>query len=181
MTLTTFDDARGHRGGRSISAGAPLTLRLTVRVNRGRLDRQIAAGCPCESSAALVLRVRQLIQPGTRQRVARDLRGFVKYVDRVGSRPDFSAVVIERAAVRASREAILGLAERFAGPAPVTARGVVLARALMSDGVGSPLFNRHCERTVAEAVWEVADAAAVGASHTEGETSSPFGPDRGGG
>jgi hypothetical protein len=180
MTVTTFDTVRVRRGARSISAGAPWALRLRVRVIRGRLDRQIAAGRSCESGAALALRVRQLIHPRTRRRVACGLRGVVEYVDRVGLRRDYSAVVIERAAVRAGREAILGLAERFEGSAPVTARGVVLARALLTDGFSSPLFNRYCERTVAEAVWEVADSAGVGASQP-GLMSSPFGPYRGGG
>jgi hypothetical protein len=39
----------------------------------------------------------------------------------------------------------------------VSARGVVLARALLTDG-RSPLFNPFCERTVVEAVFDVQDA-----------------------
>jgi hypothetical protein len=128
-------------------------------MTRGRLDRQIAAGCPCDSTAALALRARQLVDPRSRLRLARSLRGVVEYVDRVGARPVlFSSVMIEREAVSADRETILGLVERLEGTAPVNPRGVVLARTLLTDGIGSPLSNRSCGRTVAEAVWDVADA-----------------------
>jgi hypothetical protein len=67
-----------------------------------------------------------------------------------------SAVVIDRAAVNAGREAILGLAERLEGSAPATASGMVRARRLLTDG-RSPLYNPDCERTVAEAIWDVVD------------------------
>jgi hypothetical protein len=96
-----------------------------------------------------------LSDPRTRQRLARSLRGIVAYADRVEGRPLFSAVVIDRAAVRADREAILGLAE---AEDPVNPRGIVLARRLLTDGIDSPLYNRRCGRTVAAAVWEVSDA-----------------------
>jgi hypothetical protein len=128
-----------------------------VRATRGRLDRQIASGRPCESSAALALRATQLTDTHARRHLARDLRGIVDYVDLHGSGPVLSAVVIDRAAVRESRHAILGLAERFEGEVPVSPRGVALARALMTDGL-SPLFNRACERTATQAIWEVEDA-----------------------
>jgi hypothetical protein len=142
---------------RAISAGASLALRLRVLVTRGRLDRQIAVGRTCAPAATLALRARQLSDPRTRQRTAENLRGVVAYVDRLGSRPDFSAVAIQRAAVRAGREAILGLADRLERGAPVSPRGVVLARTLLADGVSSPIFNPDCGRTVAQAVWDIAD------------------------
>ena len=64
----------------------------------------------------------------------------------------------DRAAVRAGREAILGLAERLEEGAPVHPVGVVLAQRLLTDGLHSPLFNPRCGRSVDQAVWEVADA-----------------------
>jgi hypothetical protein len=143
--------------GGSTSEGATLLLRLRVFVARGRLDRQIVAGCPCESSAALALRARQLVDRRTREQIAADLRGVVDYVQRHGSRTVISAVVIEPAAVRRGRHAILELAQRLEGTAPVSPSGVVLAAALLTDG-RSPLFNPNSERTVAQAVSEVRDA-----------------------
>ena len=159
MTEANFHTFPLHRGGRSLAAGGLFVLRLRLYVARGRLDRQIAAGCPCELSPALALRARQLIDPRTRQRLARSLRGVVQYVDRAVGRPVLvSAVVIDRAAVSADRETILGLAERLEGVDPVNPRGIVLAQKLLTDGIDSPLFNRCCARTIAEAVWEIADA-----------------------
>jgi hypothetical protein len=129
-----------------------------VCLSRTKLDRELVAGRPPESTAALALRARQLIGRRTRQRVARNLRRAVAYADRGEGRPPFSAVVTDRAAVRAGREAILGLAERLEDGGPVNPIGVVLAQRLLTDGLGSPLFNPRCERTVDQAVWDVADA-----------------------
>ncbi|MGA2320984.1 MAG: hypothetical protein ABSG95_09635 [Solirubrobacteraceae bacterium] len=134
-----------------------MALRLRVFVTRGKLDRQIAEGRPCEATAALTLRARQLTHPRTRQQIARSLREIIDYVDRHGSRRVISSVVIAPAAVRTGRRAILGLAERLEGTAPVNPRGVVLVRALLTDGL-SPLFNPYSERTVTEAVFEVQEA-----------------------
>jgi hypothetical protein len=153
----TFDGSPPVGGSESASGRAALLLRLRVFVARGRLDRQIVAGRPCESSAALALRARQLTDPRTRRRIANDLRGIVDYVHRRGSRRVISAVVIEPAAVRTGRQAILELARRLEGTARVSPSGVVLAAALLTDG-RSPLFSPHSERTVAPAVSEVHDA-----------------------
>jgi len=128
---------------------------MRLWLTRGRLDQRIVTGCPWDSRAATALRARQLSDPRTRQRLARSLRGIVAYAGRVEGRPLFSAVVIDRAAVRADREAILGLAE---AEDPVNPRGIVLARRLLTDGIDSPLYNRRCGRTVAAAVWEISDA-----------------------
>ena len=142
-------------------------LRLKVFVTRVKLDRAIADGGPSEASAAatraLALRAEQLTAPRTRRRIASELRAVVEYADRSGSAsPRLSAVMIEPTPVQAGREAILGLAERLQSSAPVSARGVLLARALLTNG-RSPLFNRFCERTVVEAVFEVQDALGAGA------------------
>jgi hypothetical protein len=127
-------------------------------LTRGRLDQRIVTGHPWDSGAATALRARQLSDPRSRQRLARNLRAIVAYADRVEGRPLFSAVVIDREAVRADREAILGLAERLEAEDPVNPRGIVLARRLVTDGIDSPLYNRRCGRTVAAAVWEISDA-----------------------
>jgi hypothetical protein len=158
MSEAAFDPfaAQGRRQSRP--GRAALALRLRVYITRTRLDRRLVAGCQCESTAALALRARQLIDRRTQQRVARNLRRVVAYADRSERRAPFSAVVIDCAAVRAGREALLGLAERLAEGAPVHPRGVVLAQRLLTDGLDSPLCNPRCERSVDQAVWEVADA-----------------------
>jgi hypothetical protein len=145
---------------RSGSGWAPLALRLRVYLTRGVLDRQIAAGRLHDSTAALAVRAGQLTDPQTLRQLARGLHRIVNYVERSASHPIFTAVVIDRGAVMGARHAILGLAERFEGPAPVSPRGVALAQLLLTDGV-SPLFNRHSDRTVVQAIWEVQDALDV--------------------
>jgi hypothetical protein len=140
-----------------------------VQLARRKLDRQIRSGSDLDASPAVALRARQLIDPRTRRCFARHLRGAVGYVDRVGSRPLFTAVVIDRAMVRAGREAILGLAERLEGPEPVCPVGVVLTLALLTDGLTSPIYNRDCGRSVEDAIWEIADALGVDATATKSD------------
>jgi hypothetical protein len=152
-----FEPVPSVGGGESPSAGAPLGLRLKVLVTRRKLDREIVSGCPCGSTAALELRARQLTHVRTRQQIARELRGIVEYVYRSGPRPILTAVVIEPAAVRTGRHAIVGLAQRLEGSAPVRPAGIVIARRFLTDGLG-PLFNPNSERTVTEAVGDVLDA-----------------------
>jgi hypothetical protein len=154
---STVDAVRSVHDGRSVSAGAALGLRLKVFVTRGRLDRQITVGHRCEGVAELELRARQLADSRTQRELARNLRGIVDHVDRCGSRRFISSAIIEPAAVRRGRRAILDLAEQLERAAPVNPRGVVLARTLITDGL-SPLFNPHSERTVTEAAHEVQDA-----------------------
>jgi hypothetical protein len=141
-----------------MSAAGPLWLRITVLLSRRRLDDRIAGGCSYDSSARLAVRARQLTHPWARQRLARDLRRVVEYADRVGTRRFVSPIRVEPTAVRSGREAILGLAELLDRPAPVSPRGIVLTRKLLTDALNSPLFDRYCERSVAEAVLDVAGA-----------------------
>lgn len=136
---------------------ASLGLQLKVYMTRAKLDRQIASGHPDVVDPPRALRARQLTAPDTRRDIAGSLRNIMDYADRRGSQPIISAVVVEPRAVRCGRRAILELAERLEAAMPVSARGVALARALLTDG-RSPLFNPHCERTVSEVAWEVKDA-----------------------
>jgi hypothetical protein len=158
MADAAFDRLVSGRRHRSIPALYGRALRIRLWLNRGRLDQQIVSGCPCWASAALAWRARQLSDPRARRGHARNLREIVAYADRAGRRPPFSAVVTVCAAVRADREAILGLAERLEASAPVNPRGIVLVARLLTDGIDSPLFNARCTRTVTEAVWDISDA-----------------------
>lgn len=160
--FASFDAAPTPLRNRSNPVAVPLALRLRVHLTRGRLDRQLASGRLCESTAALALRARQLGDPRQRREVARDLRGIVDYVDRVGASRVISAVVIDRRAVRDGRPAILGLAQRLEDAAPVSFRGVALTRVLITDGL-SPLFNPDSGQTVAEAISRIGDALKVSA------------------
>jgi hypothetical protein len=154
-----LESALSGDGGGLTSMDAPLGLRVRVRVTHGRLDRQIAAGYPCETAPELALRARQLADPRTQREIARNLRGVIRYADREETRRAFSCVVIRPSAVRAGRPAISELAEQMERAGPVNPRGVVLAKALLTDGV-SPLFNPYSTQTIAEAAREVQQALA---------------------
>ncbi len=130
-------------------------------MTRPWLDREIAAGSTDGASAALELRARQLTCTRTRRQLARQLRELIEYAERVGSRPMFSAVVIDRRAVSSGRHAILGLAERLEGEEPVSPRGITLVRRILTDGLG-PLFNPRSEQTVIQVVWNIEDALGEG-------------------
>jgi hypothetical protein len=158
MADAAFHSFPSSRGRRAVSLRAGYALRVRLWLTRGRLDQQIVTGHPWDSGATTALRAHQLSDPRTRRRLARNLRRLVAYADRCDGRPPFSAVVVDRAAVRADREAILGLAERLEAEDPVNPRGIVLAQRLLTDGIDSPLYNRRCGRTVAAAVWEISDA-----------------------
>lgn len=152
-----FEAAVAVERARPASAGAPLALRLRVRMARGRLDRLLAAGHAHDSAPELMLRARHLTNPRSQRDIARNLRGIVRYVDRQEARRGMSCVVISPRAVREGRTAICELAEQLERAAPVNPRGIVLAQALLTEG-NSPLFNPDAERTVAEATREIQHA-----------------------
>jgi hypothetical protein len=64
--MSTFHAVSLRHQKRSTSEDT-LKLRLRVYLARARLDRQIVAGRPCKSTAALALRSSQLVEPRTRQ------------------------------------------------------------------------------------------------------------------
>ncbi len=146
---------RGARGERS--GPAPLRLRLAVLVRRGRLDREIARAVHGRSDQALALRRAQLAGARSQQKTARHLRKVIGYAESAQRARTISAVVIDARAVRGGRRAISQLAERLERGAAVDARGMVLARVLLTDG-RSPLFDPACERTIEAAIAEIHDA-----------------------
>lgn len=157
--MTAFDAIPLPHARRSTSA-APLALRLRVHLTRGRLDRKIAAGGWGGATPAVALRAQQLTHIQTRRQIAGQLRAVVEHAERQRSRRTFSAVVIDVGAVAVGRHAILGLAERLEAALPARPMGMALTQVLLTDGL-SPLFSRHCQRTVIQAIWEIEDALEV--------------------
>lgn len=157
MGTSAYNAAPLHHPARSSSAGASPMLRLRVYLTRPWLDRRIAARSRHTATAALELRARQLTCARSRRRLARQLREIVEYAQRTGSRPVFSAVVIDRRAVLRGKHVILGLAERLEGPAPVSPRGITRVQRFLTDGLG-PLFNPNSRETMVQAVWNIEDA-----------------------
>ncbi|MBV8219684.1 MAG: hypothetical protein JO325_14555 [Solirubrobacterales bacterium] len=83
---------------------------------------------------------------------------------------------LSRRAVLASRESLLGLAERLESPDPVNPCGVARVLVLLTDGTG-PLYSRGGGDRLREAVWWIADGLALDAG--EGPGHGPvYGPRR---
>jgi hypothetical protein len=150
-------DATFRGGERAAPADAPLRLRLSVYLTRGRLDRRLANPQSLRADERLALRAGQLTDPVNQRRIARDLRRVIDYADRQRSGAAISAVVIDSPSVRRGRRALAELAEQLERAGAVEPRGVVMAEALLTDG-SSPLFNRHADRTVARAVRDIREA-----------------------
>lgn len=114
--------------------------RLLCRIERHRLDEQLARGASPDASAALSLRARSLIGMRLRRQLALALERVVcdaGYVDH----PFRSVVPVCRAGVLRCRLLMEQLGTQLTRPGPVDARGVALLRLLLIDGT-SPLYSR---------------------------------------
>jgi hypothetical protein len=115
-----------------------LKARRTLRAARWAADKELAH----RPTAPLRLswRVEELLSTKNRLDLAHALRSLVREAN-VRYLPGPSPV--NRLAVRAEAQAILAIADRIADLGqPVSARGVVLADHLLTDGSG-PLFDRE--------------------------------------
>ena len=117
---------------RQASAASP--LRMRTRLQRNRLDEQIADGVEPTASAELNLRATQLRSHAERRRIANAL------VEAVGEsrRGDPATVSTKphRAEVRDCADQLLGLAKRLRDDLPVDVRGAAMAARLVSDRRG---------------------------------------------
>jgi hypothetical protein len=133
-----------------------LSRRLRVKLQRHRLDHQLADGLDPLDLTERALRASQLAAMPTRRRIARSLRGVVKAAGQpTGSLLD-AAIPVSRGAVLAWRQGLLGLADRLERPEPVNPCGVARALVLLTDGVG-PLYDPGAARSMGDAVWWIAD------------------------
>lgn len=141
-------------GERVAAARAPRRLRLAVYLKRGSLDRRLVAGERSHADEQIALRASQLSDPANQRRIAGDLRRVIAYAEKNRAGTVISSVVIDAPSVRRGGWAIAELAEQLERAGTVDPRGVVLAQMLLTDG-GSPLFDRHADRTLARAVRDI--------------------------
>jgi hypothetical protein len=117
---------------RQAAPGSP--LRVRTRVQRNRLDEQIAGGADTTATAELTLRAAQLRTHAERQRIANAL------VEAVGEARRGDPVTVRtkphRAQVRACADELLGLAARLRDDLPVDVRGGAMAARLVTDRHG---------------------------------------------
>jgi hypothetical protein len=138
-----------------LNRSASLSLRLRVRLHRGRLDRELADGLHPDAAPDRALRAAQLSEPATRWAMARSLRDAVAAPSRGVLIPPAPAAPISPA-VADYREALLGVADRLQQPGPVNPCGVARTLVLITDG-GGPLYDPRGARELGDAVWSIAD------------------------
>jgi hypothetical protein len=142
---------------------------LLTRLRSVSLDAELARGCPPESSRLLAARAAALVTPRRR-------RALAGYWDRLLGRarqqlrartwpgPPAAAVPLCADQIVAATPAIRDLISRLAAPLPVPARGVAMARVLLTEA-SSPVYNPRAP---------VALAAAVAAAAAELDPARPL-------
>ena len=141
-----------------------------ARVFGASLDASLAAGRPPESSRLLAARARDIV----RLRRRRSMAGSWEHLLRVASRAQRArgagpgapgapgrlggpagAVPVCADRVVAAEPAIRDLMNRLTAPLPVPARGVAMARVLLTDAT-SPVYNRRAGVALRDAVTAAA-------------------------
>jgi hypothetical protein len=151
-----------------------LNQQLRVRLQRARLDRDLAVGSSPQRSPLHALRARQLADPRVRSELAGSLRDIVDdamqpqaVLNPVRLSRSIVLVSLRQEEVRAWQEGLLGLAQRLEGRAAVNPCGVARVKLLLSDGAG-PLYNPDPQRGLGETIWWVADGLALCSAHRWG-------------
>jgi hypothetical protein len=116
----------------------PIGLRIRVFLRRARLDALLGDRASVEESPELALRASQLTRMRQRRSVADSLEEVLRTAEGDGPRRTASPPLARRD-IRASRAALLQLAQGLREEGEVDVTGVVLARQLLTDG-SSPLY-----------------------------------------
>jgi hypothetical protein len=137
-------------------APPPRRLRdgLLARVFGASLDASLAAGRAPESSRLLAARARDIVSLRRRRSMAGSWEHVLRVAQRAprtGSPAAARAVPVCAARVVAAEPAIRDLMNRLAAPLPVPARGVAMARVLLTNA-SSPVYNRLAGVALSDAV-----------------------------
>jgi hypothetical protein len=138
--------------GRTAPGGERARNQLTARLLAAVLDRRLAAGASPGSSVLLAARARQLSSPAQRQRLT---RGWLVALDQA-TRPPWPLsprVRPLRGPIVAAQGDIRLMLAVVQGTPVLGARGMALARMLLSDGAG-PLYNPRCSEDLVAAVQD---------------------------
>jgi len=139
----------------------PLPRRLgdgaLARVFGASLDASLAAGRPPESSRLLAVRARDIVSLRRRRSMADSWEHVLRVARRAqrarhaGAPAPAGAVPVCADRVVAAEPAIRDLMNRLAAPLPVPARGVAMARVLLTNAT-SPVYNRRAGVALTDAV-----------------------------
>jgi len=138
--------------------------RLLARCAAARLDRELAAGTPPETSAGLAARAMAL----TSAKARRDLATSVQRILAAAGQPP-TVMLSQAAAVRPARIPVnrarisqaavplAHLAECLAAPGPVPVQGVAMVSRLLADGTG-PLYREASGDDLGDIIENAAQA-----------------------
>ena len=129
--------------------------RGAARIRAAHLDRQLAAGACPDATAALALRARTLMRPAVRAELARSLELLLARATGEAPTPRLGVPLNAPAVAQVAGE-VHDLVDRLCRPGPVPVSGVARVRVLLGDGCG-PLFNRHVDTSLADALREARD------------------------
>jgi hypothetical protein len=125
-----------------------LARRARVRRLRRQLDLSLAGGADPSGAPDLKLRAGQLLDPQTREEIAKGIERLVELADResgkkVRVRDDGKSIRVPicREKIWAARPLLVELSERVRRAGADSLRGIAMASVLLADG-GGPLYDR---------------------------------------
>lgn len=121
---------------------SPLRVRVRARLQRRRLDRELASGTDPNTDPARRERARELVGEKTRRQIAACLERLLAEADSAPRGAYTSRMPIARTAIRDSRLDLETIVERLKAPAYISSRGVAMISLLCSDGAG-PLYGNN--------------------------------------
>jgi hypothetical protein len=128
---------------------------IVFRLNCFRLDAQLAAGQPAESSARHARRARMLVAPRARRSLADSWEHLLTVATRPARGLSGRAPIRRRQVLRAEPE-IRDLIGALNASGPVPAQGVAMARLLLTDGTSLIYSVGDDDADLAELVCEAA-------------------------
>ena len=119
-----------------------------LRLNRTRVDADLAAGRAPETSPSHQLRACQLVAPRTRDALASDWERLLISASE-HPRGISGRVPIQRARILQATPEIRTLVAALRASGPTPARGVAIAYLLLTDGSSSPIYDPKANQDLA--------------------------------
>jgi hypothetical protein len=131
-----------------------------VWLRRGTLDRRLALGADPHATPELSRRARQLTSRRCRAGLAEGIRNLIASAEEL--RRQYSAAApLQRREILSERTFLLQLADELAGEDELSARGIALVEALLTDGA-SPIYTGGSEQELHRALIHARAALHLG-------------------
>jgi hypothetical protein len=132
-------------------------MRVLACLHGASLDAALAAGTAPESCCLLAARAQAIVTPCARRSIAASWEHLLRVADRDGHYPAVRSRAVPVCAdqIAAAEPAVRELIARLTAAAPVPARGVAMARMLLTDAT-SPVYQRRARTSLLAAVESAA-------------------------